>query len=250
MTAIESLALTNYGHFTTMRVEDGRVRGLARHLDRLVRDCAMLFGADLSADHVRERVRHAVAGADTAQTVRVTVFDPALRLSRPAAPAEPRVLVTTRAATPQRLPALRVRATPYIRDLPAVKHTGLFGPLHQRRRAQLAGYDDAVFTDADGRITEGVTWNIGFFDGESLILPMADVLPGVTMALLRDAHDGPVRVEPVGPSRLADMELAFATNAAGGIRAISSIDRIVWPAEHPVLDVLRAEYAGVAPQEL
>ena len=36
MTAIESLALTNYGHFTTMRVEDGRVRGLGMHLDRLV----------------------------------------------------------------------------------------------------------------------------------------------------------------------------------------------------------------------
>jgi branched-subunit amino acid aminotransferase/4-amino-4-deoxychorismate lyase len=250
MTAIEALALTNYGHFTTMRVEDGRVRGLGLHLDRLVRDCVTLFDAQLSAEHVRERIRHAVAGTRAPLTVRVTVFDPALPLSRPAAPADPQVLVTTRAATPERLPALRVRATRYVRDLPAVKHTGLLGPLHQRRRAQLDGYDDALFTDADGLVSEGVTWNIGFFDGESLVLPAAEVLPGVTMALLRDTHDGPVRTEPIGPARLGGMQMAFATNAAGGVRAIRSVGRTVWPAEHPVLDQLRAAYARVEPDRL
>nr|BFE69862.1 hypothetical protein GCM10020092_031630 [Actinoplanes digitatis] len=61
MTAIESLALTNYGHFTTMRVEDGRVRGLGMHLDRLVSDCATLFSAELCPANLRERIRGAVA---------------------------------------------------------------------------------------------------------------------------------------------------------------------------------------------
>jgi hypothetical protein len=30
-----------------------------------------------------------------------------------------------------------------------VKHTGLFGSLFERRRAQLDGYDDALFTGQD-----------------------------------------------------------------------------------------------------
>ena len=31
---LQSLALTNYGHFTSMRLENGTVRGLSLHLDR------------------------------------------------------------------------------------------------------------------------------------------------------------------------------------------------------------------------
>ena len=34
--ALLTLALTNYAHFTSMRVDDQRVRGLALHMDRLV----------------------------------------------------------------------------------------------------------------------------------------------------------------------------------------------------------------------
>src|SRR6266540_2864338 len=34
---LATLALYNYGHFTSMRVDAGRVRGLTLHLDRLVR---------------------------------------------------------------------------------------------------------------------------------------------------------------------------------------------------------------------
>src|SRR4051794_27900920 len=98
MTAIETLALTTYGHFTTMLVEDGRVRGLGLHLDRLVRDCATLFAAELCTETLRERIRTALAGIQGPITVRVSVVDPALPLARPAAPASPELLITTRPA--------------------------------------------------------------------------------------------------------------------------------------------------------
>ena len=249
-TALESLAMTGYGHFTTMRVENGAVRGLRLHLDRLVRDSAALFGAPVDPDAVRAAIRAETAGAAGPVTVRVTVFDPALPLARPAAAADPRMHVTVRAATPGRQPALRVRATRYVRDVPAVKHTGLFGALYERRRAQLSGYDDALFTDREGVITEGVTWNIGFVDGASLVWPMGPGLPGVTAALVDAAHDGPSRTEPVGLSRLAGMDAAFATNAAGGIRTISSIDGTEWSGDHPVLELLHKRYAGLVPDRL
>lgn len=247
--AFQALALTNYGHFTTMRVQNGRVRGLTLHLDRLTRDCAALFGVQLDPDFVRARVASATAGAGPI-TARVTVSDPAFSLAHPAGPAAPQVLVTTRPAVPDRQPPLRVRSTHYVRDLPAIKHTGLLGPLYERRQAQLAGYDDAVFVSADGLLSEGVTWNLGFIEKDALIWPAADVLPGVTTTLLNTAHRAPIRTEPVALTRLPAMSAAFATNAAGGIRPIAAIDGVNWPAEHPALTKLRADYAAIEPEQL
>ncbi|MEK8144253.1 aminotransferase class IV [Streptomyces sp. M10(2022)] len=56
---LQTLALTNYGHFTSMRVDEGRVRGLSLHLERLRRDCRSLFGVDLDLQRVRELARRA-----------------------------------------------------------------------------------------------------------------------------------------------------------------------------------------------
>ncbi|WP_270890119.1 hypothetical protein [Streptomyces sp. DHE17-7] len=58
--ALAALALTNYGHFTTLLVEDGRVRGLGLHLERLIRDCRLLFDTTLDPDRVRALARRAV----------------------------------------------------------------------------------------------------------------------------------------------------------------------------------------------
>lgn len=55
-------ALVNYGHFTMMRVRDGRTRGLDKHLARLDAATRELFGTGLDGTLVRDRVRHALAG--------------------------------------------------------------------------------------------------------------------------------------------------------------------------------------------
>ncbi|MFE7534400.1 aminotransferase class IV family protein [Streptomyces rhizosphaericola] len=237
------LALTNLGHFTTFRVDaDGTVRGLSRHLDRLVRDCATVFGAPLDTDRVRDFVRRALAERELPCVVRVTVHDPAVDLARPADARAPRVLVSVRRAGPLRAGPLRARSVTYERDLPQVKHTGLFGALHARRAAQLAGYDDALFVGRDGYVTEGATWNVGFIDRDGTVLwPRSAVLPGVTTALLRE--------HPTQPAEHRDADLtledaygmaaAFATNAGIGVRPLSAIDDTALAAAHPLLDRLR-----------
>lgn len=245
-----ALALTNYGHFTTMAVAGLRVRGLSLHLERLVHDCRQLFGSELDPDRVRARVRDAVADTTGPVVVRVTVSDPGLALDRPAAAARPRILVTTRPAATGPLPPLRLRTVRYRRDAPRLKHTGLFGPLHQRRLAQLDGFDDALFTDARNAVSEGATWNIGFHDGDRLLWPDAECLPGVTMRLLRRAHSGPQATERVGADRLPGMRAAFVTNAAVGVRPVRAVDGVELDAGHPVLDALRAAYAGVPAERL
>ena len=88
---LAALALYNYGHFTSMTVESGSVRGLSLHLDRLVRDCQTLFGTELDRDWVRRLVQRVVRGESSPCVVRITVFAPDLELAHPAADVEPHV---------------------------------------------------------------------------------------------------------------------------------------------------------------
>jgi branched-subunit amino acid aminotransferase/4-amino-4-deoxychorismate lyase len=239
---IQTLALTNYGSFTSLRVDDGRVRGLAMHLERLARDSRILFGVDLDAEHVRELIRR-VAPADGSTTIRVTVFDPSTDLGHPDRATDPQILVTQRPAGALPLPPFSVQSTLYERDLPEVKSVGLFGSLRHRRAAQRNGYDDALFVGTEGVISEGGTWNIGFSDGDQVIWPDAEALPGVTMLLLQRVHEH--RIARIKLSDVGAMQAVFATNAAIGVRAIVRINDVQYPADHPVLDILRKEYMDV-----
>lgn len=250
--SLKTLALVNYGHFTSMRVDNQRVRGLALHMERLARDCATVFGARLDTDRVREYVRRAVNGQDGAFVVRVSVFDPALDMGHPSSPATPHILVTRRPSGSMDLPPLRAKSVPYVRDLPAVKHVGLFGALHARRAAQLAGFDDALFVGPDGLVSEGVTWNVGFVDAAGAVVwPEGDVLPGVTAALLQRHHGHPHTetlrhtTAPVALAAVRGMAAAFATNTSIGVRAVSAIDDVTFPTEHPVLVSMRDAYLSL-----
>src|SRR5690606_38534171 len=73
---LRALAFAGLGHFTTVLVESGGVRGLSRHLDRLVADCRTLFDVELDEGLVRARIREAIADEPDPVVVRVTLFDP------------------------------------------------------------------------------------------------------------------------------------------------------------------------------
>lgn len=232
-----------------MRLDDQRVRGLTLHLERLTRDCRRIFDADLDPDRVRHLLRHTLADTAGSVLVRVTVFDPDLELGRPGAEAEPQLLVTTRPAATAPLPPLRLQSAPHCRELPEVKHVGLFGALRWRRVAQRNGFDDALFT-AGTAISEAATSNIGFVDGERIVWPEADCLAGVTMRLINKARQADATTTPVTLSDLAGVDAVFATNAVVGVRSVSAVDSIQWSDEHPVLDILRRQYADIRPELL
>lgn len=233
-----------------MRVDDQRVRGLTLHLERLTRDCRRIFDADLDPDRVRHLVRRALADTAGSVVVRVTVFDPDLELGRPGADAAPQLLVTTRPAAMAPLPPLRLQSAPHCRDLPEVKHVGLFGALRWRRVAQRKGFDDALFIDAAATISEATTSNVGFVDGDRIVWPQADCLAGVTMRLINEARQTHATTAPVTLRDLAGVDAVFATNAAVGVRSVSAVDAIQWAHEHPVLDILRRQYADIPPELL
>lgn len=246
--AAVALGLHNYGHFTSMLVSEHRVKGLELHLARLAHDCRVLFDAALDVAAVRQYVRTALAEVVQPVVARVTVFDPGMELGTPGKPTKPRVLVTSRPVSTTPPPPLRLRTVHYERDLATVKHVGLFGALQHRRLAQLAGYDDVLFIDASGHLSEGATWNVAFYDGSTVIWPKADCLPGTAMQLVQDCLRQlgvPFVDSPVDIVRAGAMQAALVTNAVVGVRPIQSIGDVQLPGNPELVSRLRDAYAAI-----
>lgn len=242
-----ALALTNYGHFTTMHVEGGGVRGLDRHLERLNGATAELFGTSLDLAAVRDRMRRIVAGEDTC-ALRVTVFSRAFQRERPIEPSAPDVLVTIAPArSPDRRP-LRLRSFTHQRALPHIKHVGTFDLHHHRRLAQSAGFDDALFVGADDAVSEASIWNVGFVDAAGgIVWPNAPALQGVSMQLLQSELEN--RGDATSSRRVARSDLrhyrsAFVTNSSCPVRPIAAIDDVAFDCGGDVWPMLEKRYAA------
>ena len=240
---LRALVQTNYGHFTAMPVRERRVRGLDLHLQRLAQATRELFGSELDRDHVRACLRHAI-GADTRPlSMRVNVFARALDRLHMNRPAAPDVLVIATAASVPAVAPLRLKSFVYRRELPAIKHVGTFALFHYRRLAQQAGFDDALFVDDDGRISEGSVWNIGFFDGSGVIWPQAPQLRGIGMQLLQAGlarNAVPSATQSVRLQDAGRFRAAFFSNATTPVCAIASIDEIEFALDGEAMALLVA----------
>jgi branched-subunit amino acid aminotransferase/4-amino-4-deoxychorismate lyase len=245
---LRALALVNYGHFSSMQVQDGGARGLDLHLDRLQQATQELFATALDVDATRAWMRQAVAGTSGALSLRVTVFSRALDRDRLLQPAAPDVLVATAPARTLAPTPLRVRSVRYRREAPHIKHVGTFGLFHQKRLAQAAGYDDALFVDAGGAVAEGSIWNVGFFDGERVVWPDAPALRGVSMQLLQDGmrrRGVPTDVRRIALEGIGTFRAAFFTNTSCAVMPIASIDDTSFaidPHLQALLDACMAEH--------
>ncbi|MGX6603809.1 aminotransferase class IV [Micromonosporaceae bacterium Da 78-11] len=241
----QRLATWNYGHFTSMQVRDGAVRGLALHFARLSDGNQDFFGyeMDFPAEHrLRELIRHALDGTpDASVQVRfVPAADPA---------GEPEVLVSVTDPAPDTARApLRVRLDGYRRDWPAHKHAATMALSYAQVRARRAGYDDALFVGADNRVSEGTVWNAAFFDSDRVIWPQAPMLKGVTMVLLQIAMSmsgTPWTIREVDAVELPLLTSAAAVNSACPAQPIGSIDGVPFPADDKLVSLLRDAWESV-----
>lgn len=240
---LRALALSNYGHFTSMQVRGRAVQGFDLHLRRLRDGTRELFDAELDDARVRHALAAALDGAAKEDaSVRVTVFSRRFDHNHPEAAVPVDVLVTL---SPPRDAGNRpawVKCYPFQRPLPHVKHVGTFPLLQWRRQARRDGYDDALFVDAKGKVSEGSLWNIGFWDGREVVWPRAEALRGTTERLLQMglAETGlPQRHEPLEARALAGLKAAFATNTAG-IWPISGIDDMALRPDDELMQHLQA----------
>ena len=220
-------ALVNYGHFTSMQVRGGAVRGLRLHLQRLDAGTRELFDQDLDLDRVRCWMAAAAQGMPAGDgSLRVLVFPRTFDLRDPGRELAPEVLVSASPAAVPGAAPLRVRSHAWLRPLPHIKHVATFPLLDAMRRARRAGYDDAVLVSAAGQVVEGSVWNIVFEDVAGFVWPEGPMLDGVTARLMRgqiDRADLPQRTTVTTLADLARFRAAYALSAVG-VRAIASID--------------------------
>ncbi|MGX9719492.1 aminotransferase class IV [Stenotrophomonas acidaminiphila] len=183
--ALVGAALVNYGHFTSLQVRGGAVQGWALHMRRLQQGTRELFDAELDEAQLLGWLRRALERSGmTDASLRITVFSRAFDFRQPlrAVPVDVLVAVAAPATAPADTRAvLPVR---YQRELPQLKHVGTFPLFQHRRQALRQGFDDALFVDAAGRVSEGSTWNLAFLAGDEVLWPQAQALRGTAEQLL------------------------------------------------------------------
>lgn len=224
------LAFAGNAHFTAMQVRAGKVRGLDLHLRRLRSASDLLFGSHQPDDRIRSLLASAISA--TAMDVSLSCFAFA-RSDDGNADGVPSILIRTSEPVQRGLAPIALRTFAHERHLPQVKHVGEIAKFRFRREAENAGADDAAFVDREGRLSEASIWNLAFWDGQRVIWPDAQVLPGVTQQVLRRQltaqgvaqTDRAVRPADL-PGRLAGVVMNSWTPAV----PISRIDAV------PVLD--------------
>jgi len=239
--------LSNYGAFTSMQVEDGGVRGLDLHLARLEAEAVELFGVAVLEAVLRERMRQALDGRSGRFSLRVNLFSDEISLRSPEAVVQPRVLTTLSSPAEPLTKPQRPQTQIYAREMPHLKHAATLGLTRARRRAVQAGFDDALFVDEEGRISEGSIWNIGFVQGNALVWPEAPMLVGTGQSLLQrgafaagwDSVTRPVRL-----SDLADFDGAFLCNSATPACSIIAIGDQPMATDAVMIERLRAAWAA------
>ncbi len=179
------LAFAGYAHFTAMQIRQSSVRGLDLHLARLRHASDQLFGQHLSDEQVTDYLRTAVAASEAADAS-VTCYI----TSRPGefAPADESLEldILVKITDPVQAPSspLSLDVVRHERHLPRIKHVGEVSKTLLLRQANSRGFDDAVFEDHHGRLSEATIWNLAFWDGDTVIWPEAEYLPGVTKQIL------------------------------------------------------------------
>lgn len=240
------LALVNYGAYTSFPVEGGGVRGLDLHLQRLEAEALELFGEAVGETRLRDLMRRAVDGRSDCW-LRASLFSPGISPRTPGWTGAPRVMTATSPPPPPLAERVQLQTQTYQREAAHLKHVATFGLIRARRTARAAGFDDALFVDGQGRVSEGSLWNIGFVRGDRVTWPQAPMLAGVAQALLQRGlgEAGLTSVtEAVRLDDLSRFDGAFICNSATPACVVASIDgHALDPAAVP-LEALRAAWAS------
>ena len=197
---------TGYGLIETMRVRDGRMPLLHRHLPRLARSIA-----ELGLPRPNQDIAALVApfsGTGNA-VLRVEVLDG-------------RVSVTVREPPPSAPPTVITASEPHQPYPHKTTQRDCFTDAGQE--AEVAEADDALLFTPEGCVAEGTAWNVFWWDGDLLRTPALDlgILPGVARARVLElaprAEQGRYQKQALAGKSL------FLTNAVRGIVPIASLD--------------------------
>lgn len=228
------------GAYETLRVYQGRIFLLERHLARLRQSCAFI-GLTLPFDNEE------CVSILTELLVRNELEDAGLRLTvsrgegglgiDPGLCARPTVVVMTKPVTNYsahmrekgvRLELVSVRRNPLAAQSPQIKSLSFMNNILAKQEALRAGADDGLMLNLDGYVTECTTSNIFFIVDQQLCTPSAacGILEGITREVVIDlARNVGIVVEEgrYTAEAMLDADECFMTNTGLEIMAVSHI---------------------------
>ena len=210
-----------YGLIETMRVREGRIPFLERHLARLERSLRAL-GLPRPARDVAALVTP-FSGTGNA-VLRVEVCDG-------------RATVTVRELPALDAPAVITAAEPH-RPYPH-KTTERDCFVDAAEEAEIAEADDALLLTPEGWVAEGTVWNVLWWDGDRLRTPAEDVgiLPGIGRARVLELA-GTVE-QGRYPRQALEGKSLLLTNAVRGIVPLASLDGVRVPDDPRTAELAR-----------
>ena len=210
-----------YGLIETMRVRDGRIPFLDRHLARLARSVKEL-GLPKPKQDVTALVTP-FAGTGNA-VLRVEVLDG-------------RASVTVRDVPPLEPPAVITASEPHHPYPHKITERDSFADAAVE--AEVAEADDALLLTHEGWVAEGTVWTVFWWEGDTLCTPALalEILPGIGRARVLELVSG------VSEGRYTEQALAgkslFLTNAVRGVVPIASLDGVAVAIDPRTADMAR-----------
>lgn len=116
------------------------------------------------------------------------------------------------------------------------------------KRAKQSGYDDCLFLNEEGHVTESCLANLFLIQDEQLVTaPISDgLLPGIIRSKIIEQF--PVRQEHMTRSDLSSCQAAFLTNSLAGAIHISQISERANLEEHPLIRQVMQFLGDVLPR--
>lgn len=230
--------------YEVLRTSGGKPVDLAPHLDRLEHSAAALALRLPERSHIVSAIEQTLAAAANSESyIRVIVTRGSGKIGLDIALADrPRLVVMVRPL--ERPPAavyrnglnLRlVHLDPAARRAvaPGIKTGNYLTNIMAMHEARSAGADDALIVDADGRVSEGSSFNVFVVRGQRVITPARHVglLAGITrerVIELARAHGIELGIELIEgvliPEDVREADEVFITSTIRGVVPVATID--------------------------
>ena len=101
------------------------------------------------------------------------------------------------------------------RTIPAAKSIDYTRAILVLAEARRKGAIEVVYVDSLGRVREGTTSNLFLFQGDTLVTPGENILPGITRQKVLELADGrfPVQIRDIPRAELSSADEAFITSS-------------------------------------
>ena len=238
------------GLFETMRVHEGGVPLLERHLSRL-RDGARRLGIAMpGADVLAAQIDAHVAGCEGGVLKLLLARGEGGRGYAPMADALPFWMLSLHPLPQLRVGGLRIGwcgiRSAIQPALAGIKHCNRLEQVLARAEIEAAGHDEGLLQDMDGRVVFATSANLLLLRGGRWTTPPVERcgVAGVLRGWLLDA--GLVDIAESGRDEVDSADALAQCNAVRGILPVASLGARTW-VPHPALDELQDRLAMAYP---